>query len=155
MEFRKTYERVRMTSNPGSRMVKEHKIIVDEKGDSILSIVGEFSLYDQIQAFADSCDLQKIIQKFQLTGDPSVLMQKQTFYADVTEYPKSYAEMLQTYQKSKDFFFSLPADDRAKFNNDPDQFYSAIGSDIFNEIFNTTGVDAVDVSGESEVTDNE
>lgn len=155
MEFRKTYERKRMTSNPGCRMENEYKVVKDDDGDTILKKVGEYCLYDQIQSYKDSCDLNKIIEKFKITGDPSLLMQKQTFYADVTEYPKSYAEMLQTYQAAKEFFYSLPVDDRAKFNNDPDQFYSSIGSETFNSIFSITQSESVDVVEESEVVTNE
>lgn len=155
MEFRKTYERKRMTSNPGSRMENEYKVVKDDDGDTVLKKVGEYCLYDQIQSYKDSCDLNKIIEKFKITGDPSLLMQKQTFYADVTEYPKSYAEMLQTYQAAKEFFYSLPVDDRAKFNNDPDQFYSSIGSETFNSIFSTPKSESVDIVEESEVVTNE
>lgn len=135
-KFRTVYERNRVYSDSGSKMANEYKLIVNDDGESVFKKVGEFNLYDQIQSYKDSCDLEKIIEKFKITGDPSVLTQKQTFYADVTTYPQTYAEMLELSQKAKEMFYSLDNSDRAKFNNDPDQFFSSIGSEKFNSIFN-------------------
>lgn len=154
-KFRTVYDRIECFSNPGNPIQPEYDVAKDEDGQNILKVVGEYSLYDKIQSYKDSCDLQLILEKFKLTGDPSVINQKQTFYADVTEYPQNYAEMLNLSKKAEEFFYNLPSDDRDKFNNDPDVFFSSIGTDKFNEIFNSSADVVDDVISESEVVANE
>ena len=73
MAFRTLYDdHDRFYSNKGSRMKKEYKLDIDKNGASVFKCVGEFCFYDQIQAYKDSCDLELIIAKFKLTGDPSL-----------------------------------------------------------------------------------
>lgn len=149
--FRTAYDRIRVYTNPGSPMKDEYEIRKDSKGDSVLKKVGQSDLYEYIQSFKDSTDINVLLERFKLTGDPSVFEKKQTFYADVTEFPKTPAEMLAQYQMSKNFFYSLDPDDRAKFNNDPDQFYSAFGTKEFDAIFNPVDNGTDDVVLEKEV----
>ena len=152
-KFRTVYERERHTSCAGDPIAFEYGLEKDEKGATYLTITGKFSIYDQIQAYRDSCDLGLILDKFMKTGDPSILMQRQGFYGDTTEYPKTYAEMLQLAQKAEEFFYTLDPDTRAEFNNDPDQFFASIGTEKFNNIFSEPVVD--DVLVESEVKKDE
>ena len=152
-KFRTVYERERHTSCVGDPVALEYGLEKDEKGASYLTITGKFSLYDQIQAYRDSCDLGLILDRFMKTGDVSLLQQRQGFYADTTEYPKNYAEMLQLAKKAEEFFYTLDADARAEFNNDPDQFFASIGSEKFNKIFSEPVID--DLPVESEVKSNE
>lgn len=152
-KFRTVYERERHTSCPGDPIALEYGLEKDEKGASYLTITGKFNLYDQIQAYRDSCDLGLILDRFMKTGDPSILMQRQGFYGDTTEYPKTYAEMLQLAKKAEEFFYTLDSDTRAEFNNDPDQFFASIGSEKFNAIFSEPFAD--DIPVESEVKKDE
>lgn len=152
-KFRTVYNRERHTSDPGSEIAFEYGLEKDKNGASYLTITGKFNLYDQIQAYRDSCDLGLILDRFMKTGDVSILQQRQGFYADTTEYPKTYAEMLQLAQKAEEFFYTLDTDTRAEFNNDPDQFFASIGSEKFNKIFSESVVD--DIPLESEVKANE
>lgn len=152
-KFRTVYQRERHTSCPGDPIALEYGLEKDEKGASYLTVIGKFSLYDQIQAYRDSCDLGLILDRFMKTGDVSLLQQRQGFYADTTEYPKNYAEMLQLAKKAEEFFYTLDPDARAEFNNDPDQFFASIGSEKFNAIFSESSVD--DLPVESEVKRDE
>lgn len=127
-KFRTIYDRERITSCVGDPMVNDYESVVDKDGSRHLEIVGQHSLYDEIQAFKDSCDLKKIIEKFQLTGDVSLLQQKQGFYADVTEYPQTMAEMIQLSDYARKIFDSLPVDDKALFNNNIEEFLVSMSS---------------------------
>lgn len=136
MAFRTVFSKhKRFFSNPGDSLINDYGFARDEKGEKVFKCIGKFDLYEKIQSFKDSCDIYKIIEKFLVSGDPSVLIQKQGFYADITEYPTSLADMLDKYEKAKELFKSLDPDVRAKFNNDPDQFYSSFGTEKFNSVF--------------------
>lgn len=151
MAFRTIYERIRITSDPGSKIANDFGIRKDERGADELVITGKYSLYDEIQSYKDSCDLKKILERFRLTGDMSLLEQRKGFYGDVADFPKTYAEFLNIAVKAKEEFAKLPADIRDKFNNNVDEFISAIGSKEFNEIYNPISSDDLVLEKESEV----
>lgn len=62
----------RIFQNPGTKEINDYAFVKDDKGESVFKKVGTFSLYEKIQSYKDSCDLNKIIEKFIATGDPSV-----------------------------------------------------------------------------------
>lgn len=153
MKFRTSFQRIRTYSNSGSRIVDKYGFEKDlESGADVFKKIGCYNLYDQIQAYKDSVDLNKIIERFMLTGDPNELMVKQGFYADVTQYPQSYAELLNLIRQAKEDFSALDPGIRSAFNNDPEQFISAIGTEKFNSIFSDVNSSDLDVSVESEVS---
>ena len=153
-KFRTIYDHVVVASNSGTQMVKDYQSVVDDDGSRHLVVVGEHSLYDEIQSYKESCDLKKIIERFQLTGDVSLLQQKQGFYADVTEYPKTMAEMIQLSDYARDLFAQLSPDDRAIFNNNIEEFLVSMSSqdDKFSKLYNKYNQDPVPEVAESEVT---
>ena len=155
MAFRTVYERIRIYSDPGSPIGIEYGFRKNKKGEDILVKIGEFNLYDKIQSYKDSVDLNKIIERFRLTGDTSLLNQRSGFYGDVSEMPQSYAEFLNVALIAKEEFESLPSDIRDKFNNSVDQFIASIGTEEFNAIYNTVQSDDIVVDEKVEVIDNE
>lgn len=136
MAFRTVYERIRKTSNPGDPIASEFGFRKDSKGNDVLVETGKYSLYDEIQSYKDSVDLNKIIERFRITGDVNLLNQRSGFYGDVSEFPKTYAEFLNTANIAREEFAKLPADIRAKFDNSVDKFIASIGSEEFNAIYN-------------------
>lgn len=153
-KFRTVYERIRYNSNPGDPIVLDFGIRKDKNGADLLVVTDKHNIYDEIQAYKDSCDLSKILERFRLTGDPMVLQQKQGFYGDVAEFPKTYAEFLNITLQAKEEFAKLPSDIRDKFNNSVDEFIASIGSEKFDEIYNPSVPDVIEKT-ESEVKADE
>lgn len=134
-KFRTIYDRIRTVSNPGSPFINDYKLSIDDDGKEILIKSGEINVYNQIQACRESCDINMILDRYINVGDPTILNRSQTFYADVTEIPKDYAEILRLGIEADNIFNSLSVEDRAKFDNDKNMFFASIGSDKFNEVF--------------------
>lgn len=133
MEFKTQYSpRERVFSNVGSKERIQYAGHYDEKGRVVLEEVGRVNLYDEIQSHADSCDIHTIMRRY-ANGDYDALSQKQGFYADVTEFPSTYAEALNRINDMEGKFMSLPLDLRKKFNNSFSEFLSSSGESDFLE----------------------
>lgn len=144
-------------TNPGSKFKAVYSPKVMEDGHIELVEKAKTCLYDYIQSFRDSCDINVLIRRYQ-QGDTAALLSGNTFYGDVTEMPKSFAEMLQVSLDCETFFNKLPADEKAKFDNNFSKFLSSFGSPEFlhalgikSEVSVEKSVDTV----ESEVSVNE
>lgn len=125
-EFKTQFdERPRFYTRPGS---KEHTLYgssYDDRGRLQLEETGKENLYDYIQSFKDSVDIHVIMKKFQ-EGDHSVLERAQTAYGDFTDFPTTYAELLNTVNDGENFFNSLPVDVRALFGHSFGEFMAGM-----------------------------
>lgn len=65
----------------------------------------------------------------------NVLNRRTGIYLDVTDMPKSYAEMYQRIMDAEAQFKALPLDIREKFNHSPQEFFAAIGTPKWAEVF--------------------
>lgn len=72
------------------------------------------------QQFKDECDINKIMDKYQKTGEFTHLTSKQGRYADFSSI-QDYREMLDTVRYADEAFMKLPATIRSRFGNDPQQ----------------------------------
>lgn len=109
-------------SNPGSP-IREIRAAVWKDGQLSVDVVGKENLQAEIDSFADSCNIEMLVQRC-VNGESDILNQRQGFYGDFTDYPKSYAEMVQLMVNAKSYFDSLPLEIRNKFNNDVNVFIS-------------------------------
>ena len=108
--------RDRTISNVGDRFKKLYEARVDNNGTIDLVEAGRENLYDYIQSFKDSCDINTIVKRF-AAGDTDVLARRQATYGDFTQLPGTYAELLNTVIQGENYFNSLPLETRAKFNH--------------------------------------
>ncbi|QCS36262.1 minor capsid protein [Capybara microvirus Cap1_SP_192] len=131
-------------SNSGSRFRPVYSGEFDDFGVFNLKKTSEVDLFEEIQAYADSVDLDLILAQF-AAGNEEVFNRVQGFYADVSDMPNSYAEMLNTIQSSKEFFVSLPAEVKEKFNNDFGEFMVASESPDFLSNFLVTPFESANV----------
>lgn len=132
----------RVTSNPGSSEHILYTAQFDEHGHFELVESGVEDVYDMIQSHKDSTDIHQILRRFE-NGDVNALNKVQGVFADVTEMPKTYAEMLNHIIAGKNAFMDLPVETRAKFGHsferwlaamdDPVDFASKMGIDIKND----------------------
>ena len=81
------------------------------------------------QCHKDDCDLNKIIARFNRTGDIGILenlSSRQGFYADVTSQAGSFVELQNKIAQGKSLFANLPSDVRAMFGNDAAAFWDFV-----------------------------
>lgn len=122
------------TSNSGERFVTTYTAALD--GDGRLDLVesGQYDLYESIQSHKDSVDIDLMIQRFN-NGDISALGNpRPPMYLDVTDFPKSYAEMYQLVIDAKNNFEQLPLEVRDAFGHSPEAYFASFGTDGFNDI---------------------
>ena len=68
-----------------------------------------------------------------LNGDATALSQAQGQYLDATQFPKTYADMLNFVNEQERAFMALPADVREKFGNSFTEYLAASGEPDFLE----------------------
>lgn len=100
----------------------------DKNGVAELQPKGKRNVYDEIQSHADSVDINVILKKY-AAGDISVLNQRLGEFADVTAFPKTFAEVLNTLASAEEIFNGLPSDKKAIFNNSVSQFVAAFDNE--------------------------
>lgn len=107
----------RVYSRPGSRMKPVYQARKTDSGSIELVQTGEENLYDAIQAEREGCELTSILRRF-ANGETDVLSRTQGMYGDFTNFPETYAEMLNTLIEGRAVFESLPLEERQKYGND-------------------------------------
>lgn len=105
-----------------------------EDGTIELKEKGKESLYDYIQSNRDSCDINLLVARFS-NGDVDALSKVQGAFGDFTQFPKTYAELLNRVNQGRLMFDELPLDIREKYNHDFAQFMAAMDKPDFWEQF--------------------
>lgn len=123
----------------------------DKAGRPLLEKIGEKNIVEMINSNKDNANYEKLIKKFQATGDISFLNGKQGFYADMTGVPDNLIEAYNSIEKAKFIFEQLPAEARKEYNNSVTEFIADFGSEKFIKAF---GVEAKVETVESEVKEN-
>nr|QJB20028.1 MAG: internal scaffolding protein [Microvirus sp.] len=72
------------------------------------------------QQFAEECDINYIMKKYETTGEFSTHFKQGGRYADFSNIT-DFQDMLHTVQYAQDAFMTLPAEIRSRFRNDPQQ----------------------------------
>ena len=125
MEFKTQYDaRDRVFTDPGSPEHITYAGHYDEKGRVVLEESGRENIYDFIQSHAESCDIHVLLKRYQ-NGDVEALSQKQGFYGDFLDFPKTYAEALNHMNEMERQFMALPVETREKFGNSFTEFLAA------------------------------
>lgn len=127
-------KRDRIHCNPGNPMKIVYKPNVREDGIIELVEAGQESLYDFIQSWKDSVDINVILARY-ANGDVDALSKVQGAYGDFTQFPTTYAEMLNRVIQGKHMFESLPLEIREKYNHDFSQFIAGMDKPDFWEQF--------------------
>lgn len=125
--FRTQYDRQRVFSQSGKSEINVYGARYDDDGHLNVSVTGKKDIYPEIQASALSCDINYLVSRF-AAGDATALSKVQGTYGDFTQFPKSYAELLNQVNRGTELFDSLPSDVRSKFDNSLGVFLQSAGS---------------------------
>lgn len=126
MKFRTKYDRKRMFTPVGSPEMVRYTPKYDDAGVLVLEESGKVNIYNEIQSHAESVDLNTIIRRYE-SGDVTALCKIQGAFADITDAPVTYAEMLNMIRAAEEIFDQLPRDVREAYNNSFEQFFAQDG----------------------------
>ena len=129
MNFPTQFNRIsKPPANSGSPTHVLLSPIFDDRGVMLLKETGTENLYDYIQSHRDSVDIHKILQRFE-EGDVNVLSKVQGQFGDFSDYPRSYAELLNKVLEGEQSFNQLPLDVREQFGFSYERWLASAGSD--------------------------
>ena len=110
-------------TNPGDPLHPVRHGIIKDDG-TIELVTDRLEDTDEIiDSYRESADINNILARIS-NGEVGLLNQKEGFYGDFTEFPKTYAEMLDLMHRGEEFFNKLPAEVKEKYNNDFNQFFA-------------------------------
>lgn len=117
MKFRTQYDRqAPVYQEPGSRVRIVYSPRYSETGVLDLEPTGKEDLYGYIQSHKESTDIHVLLNRF-VNGETDVLSRVQGFYADASNMPKTYAEVLNAVISGEEAFARLPVDIKQRFDN--------------------------------------
>jgi hypothetical protein len=134
----------------GDRIEPVYGFKVDKDGKKVFGKIGDTNTYEKIQASVTGSTLYEMIDKYQRTGDDSFLRAKaRGIYADVTQLPKSMFEVERAKTIAVDEFKKFPADFRAMFNHNVEDYFSSIMNDTikskYDDYFKKKGVNVKEI----------
>lgn len=133
MTFRTQFQRSQQIANPGSSLKTDYKLRLDKYGKRYLEPVGVSNVHDFIQSHHDSSEVHKLIEKYSMLGDPSILNKKVGRYGDFTGLPSNLAEVYRSVTEANDLFQTLPIEVKREFNHSPSEFFASIGTEKYNK----------------------
>lgn len=96
-------------SSVGSKTRPLYKPVLNKNGDIELEEDGFENIYDEIQSYKDSVDINVIVQRY-AHGDTYALQQRSGAYGDFVSVPRSYMDVLngaielnKIYSENEDF----------------------------------------------------
>lgn len=135
-KFAKVSDPNEFVTCPGedTKIVYSPKVLSDGSIELVES--AKINIQEMINADRENTDMAYILRKMK-EGDASVLVQREGVYGDFTEFPKTYAEILQLRIDSEASFYALTPEVRARFDNDFNKYFASAGT---NEWFDKLGV---------------
>lgn len=134
IEFYKN-NRGRFITNPGCRFNPTYSVVYDKNGVKDLEVSGRVDTYAEIQSFADSVDINLILERF-ANGDVDAINRRTGQYLDLTGMPKDIFQVFQLVADATDYFEHLPADFKSMYGNSVSQFLAAVQNGNVNIDFN-------------------
>lgn len=125
-------------TEPGSKKQKTYSMTVDLNGHKVLEETGEIDLYEKIQESLEETKIENIVRRA-VGGDAQALNVMHGVYADVTDAPRTFAEMQQAVIYATEQFSRLPVEIREKFGHSPEKFVATYGTKEWLEIMTPKG----------------
>lgn len=132
-EFPTQFYSGRVFANPGDPVHVLYSPVFNDDGSMDLKPSGTEDIPSIIDSHRQSVDIHVLLKQYSETGDLNVFNRKKPQFGDFTAVPKTYAEMLQMVMDAKALFESLPVEQRAKFNHDPNEFVAQFGTAAWSE----------------------
>ena len=118
----------RFISCSGDREIDVFTPTVRKDGVVQLDVTSKKDIYPDIQSHKDSVDIHVLLTRY-ANGDLSALENAQGFYGDITDVPRTYAEVFQRLKDGEAAFYQLPVEIREKFGHSFERWLSTSGTD--------------------------
>lgn len=129
--FRTQYsDRTLVYQEPGNPIKQVYSPRYNDDGVLDLVVTGQENLYDYIQSHKESTDIHVLLTRF-ANGEEDILSRMQGFYADVSDMPKTYAEVLNAVIVGEETFARLPVEVKQRFDNSFAVWLSSMDSPDF------------------------
>lgn len=116
----------RKPTEPGSRWKKTYQLKLDkETGRKDLEEVGEEDIYEKILEPFEETKISNILARY-AAGDINALNRRPGLFMDISNAPTSLLEASHKLDAVKESFDQLPAEIKAKFGQDPNQFMAEV-----------------------------
>lgn len=125
-------KRASVFQEPGSGIKVVYSPRYDDRGVLDLLPTGQEDLYSYIQSHKESVDIHVLLDRF-VNGETDVLSRMQGFYADVSDMPKTYAEVLNAVIIGEETFSRLPVEVKQRFNNSFSEWLASMDKPDFSE----------------------
>lgn len=135
MEFRSilSNDTGKYISESGQPYIEEYEYSFDKEGHKMLVKTDRtIDVYSKIQADKDSCDINKLMERFAL-GDTEALNINKGFWIDATKLPTTLAEVFEKGLEAEQYFNGLPVELKEMFDNSHSVFFTEMGSKSFDE----------------------
>lgn len=106
----------RFTCDPGTGTKIVYSPVLQKDGTVLLVESGKIDTDEAINIEADQCSLEAILTRY-ANGDLEALNRFEGIYADVSDFPKTYAEYLQHAINAENGFHRLPIEIQKKYDN--------------------------------------
>lgn len=130
----------------------------NENGEKVLVANGVINVYERIQSHKDSVSLDKMIERFTLTGDYSHLVKKEGNYLNILDAPKSLMEAQNTILKASSLFDNLPANIKEIYSNNFSVFLNSLqtsdGHNMLTQLLSGGGFNEKGNVGTQEINSN-
>lgn len=100
----------------------------DKSGRLELVPNGTEDIYPMIQSHRDSVDINVLLARYS-NGEVDALSRVQGAYGDFTDYPSTYAELLNRVIEGERAFMQLPVEVRERFDHSASVWMSQIGTE--------------------------
>lgn len=118
----------RFLSDPGSGTKILYSPILQDDGTIVLVESGKVDTDEAMNIEAQSCSLESILTRY-ANGDIEALNRYEPIYADVSDFPKTYAEYLQHAINAENGFHKLPVEVQKKYDNNWRNWLMASGTE--------------------------
>lgn len=133
-----TKETKAFTSVTGSPFLDEYEYSLDKEGHKMLvKSENQTNVYEIIQSYKDSCDINILMEKFAL-GDTEALNVKTGYYLDTRNMPTNIHEVFAMGLEAEQYFEGLPVELKENFDNSASVFFTEMSEDpkVFNKKVN-------------------
>lgn len=120
---------VEIPSVTGERTENVYAMKLGENGEETFYIEGKTNIFEKIQADADICNIEKILERCMATGDYTILNKARGQYMDLTETPANIFEAQQKIKEAEKTFETLPLEIRKAYNHNFSEYLQDVGSE--------------------------
>lgn len=118
----------------GTGKESEYAYKIDENGVKTLEKVGEVDVYAQIQTYLEETKIENIIKR--AAYDPTAIGSQEWMngeFTDISNTPTNYHEWKKIVNEAEKNFNALPAELKAKFDNNVEKYVNEYGSESWAE----------------------